>query len=819
MTSKSSTKKIKQKIAKLIAGAALVSTLAMGINKLPEEADISAKLIQKLLKRTNLFAEKDAEELANKMVYEMYIQTGLLFIRGFHKNFDSVTKDIGMALSHFFANVDEDKYYSLDLTKQLKKITLHGNKKITVFNVLKTILENMSDYQYLKQTEIFLNKRGNGKALLANSSLYKSLNKKYHFTEQQNAVFTLLAYIRPADLTKLLTQLEKNDNTNINQIFSVLAQNKTSIEDIAILYWLDLLYTGKLDFDTVRKNMKAESYVLAITNGKTMSLKDFKKQVFDATNNFITDANTVAKYTRNANEKNLKTRTIDDNNQTPYIGDILANVLDKINNPEKEKKRREAENILVKILDQNGFKPQTIKIDSPLFQENKIETFNVFMDENGKPYADAREATKAFQQKYERKLLHETEQTETYFPGLYAEGTCLGISRIWIQLDNEYAYQFKLTNFNGPDGTLFHALRKNLGKKPVAKTWFTQKTEGYKAEWGLPDETPHVFLILPNGELLDGYKIFDKYFKLIPTSEKIKMVTEHFENESLLTVITQARTTATQLGISGNIPVSDIFSAHSLSYQLPEDGKKAIDFLIRNPNASIAEKTSKLMNYSGDGTFEVGSAKRRINNLNIAFNLVSIDELGELNIDSAYNIDIKNRMTIYTESGQIVDVLGMFEPWWIRTHKKNIDTAETFLQKLENNKTIINIDGKKVLVTERDNEQLAALEQEIIRFMTSFMLQHPENIMKHPVSKYSQSIIINKNLENNLSEELLKLIKTKKQTNNITTQKEEKETQEKSIKIKQKEILKKAKQELKQRQKPQGKPIQKTPLKKGRESR
>lgn len=674
---------------------------------------------------TKIAKDKESEndsEFDTQIFYDINLLKTLTFLRGFKNHYDAKMHDIGASLPRIYVQAGKDSYYELPLMDENTLKNLR-NKSGNAFDIMKKIVNNMSNYQLLQQSELYFSQDGRGRSFLSKSNQYVNLNKQYKFNERQNITFSIMSYFSSADLTKFFNEFEANKGKNVNNIFSKIAKEKTSIDGIAVMYWLNALYTGAITFDTIT-NMKAGAYEQAITNGKSMTLEQFKNKVFDPkSGNFKIDKQTIEQFVKNGKDHKLKTKTVNSKGNTPYVGDIMDFAfIDKTNpNSPTAQEVQKQEKILADILKDNGYKPQQIKVGSPLFEEEQVEMFNVLA------YETLGEACDAFMEQYGYYLLASVGQSESFFTGLHYEGTSFGIASLGFPAGNGKYYYFKLTNFKQKDSSGQSYMSYYNGK------YKTKKVNGQL----------HTFLTLDNGKEIDGNMLFDEYFSLVPDYIKLEMVRKHLRYQLLPSVMKSARAAAkkaieTKKATNGNVPVRLITGSVNLGYQLPSDGMNLIDNMVSNPDANAIKKIEWAMNYTGDNEYQSGSNKRRNNNSYFVFGLTDVPELLNMDKDSQAKTKMTHRQTIYTQHHDIVDILGNMRTWWKNTHTKKENTGD-----------LLNTLSKEEQLSNEKIQKLKSLEKEIVVFIEPFMKKGAKKEATQSQPDKRNPLIIIENGKNN----------------------------------------------------------------------
>ena len=325
--------------------------------------------------------EQDSFDVRTLNEYDLL--KALLFLRPYHSEYNSKTNDIGVSLPHLFVPTGKtNEYYDLLLylgDEKLKSYKSKKNSKENALDAVKNIVKNMSTFDLLKQSELFFEQQTSSKLYKECRNLYAQLNSKYEFTDTQKTVFFVLYYLNSEDLKTVLNEINRigNENADINTIFAELAHKKTKTEDIAILYWLNALYVDMISFDTISE-MKVSSFETAITGGQKLTFKQFKDKIFydNGTGKFKLSTSNIRAFVKTAKSKTHKTKAVDKNGNTPYIGKTVDDAIknETLRDPKKEKEKQKWTQILANILQNvKNIKKHIINLDSPLMENIDIE--------------------------------------------------------------------------------------------------------------------------------------------------------------------------------------------------------------------------------------------------------------------------------------------------------------------------------------------------------------------------------------------------------------------------------------------------------------
>ena len=325
--------------------------------------------------------EQDSFDVRTLNEYDLL--KALLFLRPYHREYNSKTNDIGVSLPHLFVPTGKtNEYYDLLLylgDEKLKSYKSKKNSKENALDAVKNIVKNMSTFDLLKQSELFFEQQTSSKLYKECRNLYAQLNSKYEFTDTQKTVFFVLYYLNSEDLKTVLNEINRigNENADINTIFAELAHKKTKTEDIAILYWLNALYVDMISFDTISE-MKVSSFETAITGGQKLTFKQFKDKIFydNGTGKFKLSTSNIRAFVKTAKSKTHKTKAVDKNGNTPYIGKTVDDAIknETLRDPKKEKEKQKWTQILANILQNvKNIKKHIINLDSPLMENIDIE--------------------------------------------------------------------------------------------------------------------------------------------------------------------------------------------------------------------------------------------------------------------------------------------------------------------------------------------------------------------------------------------------------------------------------------------------------------
>lgn len=371
----------KKAAAKIVATGSVLAALSGA----PQELEAKEQITATAQNAKDNEGEQDSFDV--RTLNEYNLLKVLLFLRPYHKEYSSTTNDIGASLPHLFIPTGKNnEYYDLLLylgDEKLKSYKSKKNSKENALDAVKNIVKNMSTFDLLKQSELFFEQQTSSKIYKECRNLYAQLDSKYEFTEAQKTVFFVLYYLNSEDLKTVLNGINKNgnDNTNINTIFAELAHKKTKTEDIAILYWLNALYVDMISFDTISE-MKVSSFETAITGGQRLTFQQFINKVFydGGAGKFKLNVPNIHDYVKTAKSKNHKTKAIDKNGKTPYIGNIVDNAIknETLRDPKKEQEKQKWTKILANILQNTkNIKKYIINLDSPLLEnidvKNKAE--------------------------------------------------------------------------------------------------------------------------------------------------------------------------------------------------------------------------------------------------------------------------------------------------------------------------------------------------------------------------------------------------------------------------------------------------------------